>query len=412
MKTVVSVTPIAVERDSRTYKQAASLARLGYRSLVLEGAPSSIAGDELPFELRAVGGARHDGKTAPPTPDDQGSVPRVGGSPGQRLLEWLRRLLEPPLALLAQLRWNLRTYRSLPEADLYWLHSYNQFGAVRVRARHTAYVYDAHDSYFEVYPDDGDGYRSRWTPLLFAAIERRCVRGAAGFLTVSDGVADLLEKRFGRRPEVIRNCPDLRLDRPAPRGVREVAGVPDDAFLLVAVGNAKPGMTVEEGLRAVASLPERVHIALVGGGIEAFRPLVAELGIGDRAHLLPPVPPDQVASFIEGADAAPVLYYAITPNFMNALPNRFFHAVAAGLPVLYPPLAEITKLSERFELGLPIDPRDPSSIAGAVRALSDNPERAAAIASNVRRARDELSWAHEERALAVLVNSELGPGEG
>ena len=31
MKTVVSVTPLAVERDSRTYKQAASLARLGPR---------------------------------------------------------------------------------------------------------------------------------------------------------------------------------------------------------------------------------------------------------------------------------------------------------------------------------------------------------------------------------------------
>jgi glycosyltransferase involved in cell wall biosynthesis len=411
MRTVVSVTPIAVERDSRTYKQAASLARLGYRSLVLEGDPSSIAGAELPFELLTVGGKRHDGDApAPPEPDPPSPAPSTNPSIAARLLERLRRLGEPPLALLANLRWNLRTFRSLPKADLYWLHSYNQFPAVRARARGRAYVYDAHDSYFEVYPDDGDGYRSRWTPRLFAAIERRCVRGAREFVTVSDGVAGLLESRFGRRPAVIRNCPDLRLDKRAPRSVREVAGVPDDAFLLVAVGNAKPGMTVAEGLRAVARLPERVHIAFVGGGMEAFRPLVAQLGIGERAHLLPPVPPTEVTSFMEGADAAPVLYYAITPNFMNALPNRFFHAVAAGLPILYPPLAEITKLSTAHDLGLPIDPRDPDSIAAAVGELIDDPARAEEFGANVRAAREELSWEHEERLVGDLVTAQIGEG--
>ena len=409
MKTVVSVTPIAVERDSRTYKHAASLARFGYRSLVLEGEPSRIASEDLPFELIAVGGAtRQVAEPAPPVEPAPATEPAARPN---RLLELARRVLEPPLALLAHLRWNLRTYRSLPEADLYYLHSYNQYAAVRARSRRSAYVYDAHDSYFEVYPDDDDGYRARLTPRMFAAIERRCVRGAARFTTVSDGVADLLERRFGRRPAVIRNCPDLRLDRPVERDVRSVAGVPRDAFLLVSVGNAKPGMTVEEGLRALTLLPERVHIAFVGGGMGAFRHLPAELGVQGRAHLLDPVPPTEVASFIETADAAPILYYAITPNFMNALPNRFFHAVAAGLPVLYPPLAEITALSERYGLGLPIDPRDPGSIAAAAGPLSEDPGRAAALRENVGRAREELNWEHEERVLADLVRGELGVGE-
>ena len=33
---VVSITPLALRRDSRTFKQAASVARLGYRSLQLK----------------------------------------------------------------------------------------------------------------------------------------------------------------------------------------------------------------------------------------------------------------------------------------------------------------------------------------------------------------------------------------
>ena len=51
MTRIVSVTPTAVERDSRTFKHAASLAQLGYESVALEGLPSQMRSAELPFAL-------------------------------------------------------------------------------------------------------------------------------------------------------------------------------------------------------------------------------------------------------------------------------------------------------------------------------------------------------------------------
>ena len=328
------------------------------------------------------------------------------------MMRFLRRLLEPPLALAANLRWNLRTLRALPDAPLYILHSYNQFPAAYLKSRRVGspYIYDAHDSYWEEDPSLDTLFRARLTRRLFERMEGACARRAAQVVTVSDGVAALLERRFGRRPTVVRNAADARLDAPSPSDVRSAAGLGGDAFLLVMPGNAKPGDTIEEALEALAALPGRVHLALVGNGHEAFAARAGERGVADRVHLLPPVPPTEVASFIATADAAPILYRAWTVNFLHALPNRFYHAVAAGLPILYPPLVEIAALCEEHRMGVPIDPADPASVAAAVTRLLDDPDLLAELAANVERAREALSWEHEEQVLAGLLDSELPRG--
>lgn len=399
MATVVSVTPLPVDRDSRTFKFAASFARFGHESIVVEGMPSAIDRDRLPFELRSVGRV---------TDADEGA----GAGESGPVLSGLRRMAEPPIALAANLRWNLRTWRRLPEADLYQLHSYNQFLAVQRKARAVGapYIYDAHDSYWEAGPEIDADHRARLTRRAFERLERRCARNAAALSTVSDGVAELLERRFQRRPAVIRNFQDSRLDEPAEGDVRTAAGVPEDAFLLVVAGNAKPGDAIEEALIALESLPARVHLALVGRGHERFKTFADGGGVGERVHILPPVAPTEVTDFIRSADASPILYRAWTINFQHALPNRFSHAVAAGLPVLYPPLTEIRKLGERYGLGIEIDPTDPGSIAAGVRALSESPDRLADYGRRVREAAAELSWEGEEQRIRSLLESGLAGG--
>ena len=423
MKRVASVTPLAVVRDSRTYKHGASLARLGYESVVVEDKPSGPGVDAPPFELVSATAA---GSAAEPA--ELGSPPAT--APGRRLLpprvvamlpgpveralrglaDGLLRAAEAPIALVRLLAMNLRAYRALPAADLYYLHSYSQYLAIglKARRRRAPYIYDAHDSYFEVDQDPRAGYRTSMTPRMFSRIERVCVRRAAGFTTVSEGVAGMLERRHGRRPLVVRNCHDLRLDQDVERDVRAVAGVSPDAFLLVSVGNAKAGTTFAQMLEALTQLPDRVEMAFVGAGFEAAG--ARELGLEGRVHLLAPVEPTRVAAFIRRADAAPILYFPFTDNYRYSLPNGLFHAVAAGLPILYPPLVEIQRLAEEHSLGLPFDPRDPASIATAVGRLSDEPGLAAGLRENVERARAELSWEREEAVVAELVRSTLVRG--
>jgi glycosyltransferase involved in cell wall biosynthesis len=459
MKTIVSATPIAVQRDSRTFKMAASLARLGYRSIVVEGEPSLSLSGSLPFELITVGGRREPadvpdsaeqpgpatdaagivaGEYVPPPPkrtrldvfaaEAPEPLRRTAGPPWRALVRVRRRL--PGLVRGAPLRLHiprqvygfyayLRHYASmcrevaatLPEADLYYLHSQLQFPAVwwRSRAGRTPIVYDAHDLYWTIRTDGRPlpgADRAIWA--VWDAVERAAAARGRACVTVGEGVARRASEHFGRRFAVIRNAHDQRLDASGVPDLRARIALPDDALLLAVSGNSKRGMAVEPMLKALSQLPERVHIAFLGAGYEESRRLARDIGVADRAHFLDPVKPTEIVPVLKGADLAPVLYHPVTVSIRHALPNGFFHAVAAGVPVLYPRhLVDVRQLCTRLELGWEIDPENYSSIAVTVRRLAEDPDLIARRRAHVRAVRDQLSWEREERELERVVTGAL-----
>src|SRR5262249_20315435 len=136
-RTIVAVTPMPLDRDSRTLKQAHTLAAAGYRSLVVAaGRLIEVSADaEIPF-----------------TRDTLLSAPSVT----ERRMDHLRRAKVPWLlhaCLFAGwlgvygIRSFLRPLRRLPYADLYILHECSTYPAVALRARlaRARLIYDAHD---------------------------------------------------------------------------------------------------------------------------------------------------------------------------------------------------------------------------------------------------------------------------
>ncbi|MEA2493658.1 MAG: hypothetical protein QOJ29_1569 [Thermoleophilaceae bacterium] len=387
------------------------MARFGYASHVIEGIPSALGDNGLPFTLDTAG--ERSATATPDVPSDHGTASAAGSWLAMRgARRAIGRLLSVPLTIGRYLANQRRLGARLPPADLYYLHGYDQFPAVRIAAsRYGApYVYDAHDFYPEFLEGGQPTRLESWLMRRFyLAIESRCARSAAALVTVSDGIADLYEGHCGRRPTVVRNCAELRfLD--APRAdVRRVAGAAHDDFLLVAVGNHKPGTrAIRQAVESLTMLPEHVHLAFVGPGYEEFEDLVASLAVADRVHFVGAVPAQHVPRFIATADAALILYLPVMLDIEYALPNGLFSSIAAGLPLLYPELTEIGRLARDHELGTPIDPGDPASIAAGASALMD-PQRVAAFRRNAERAREILNWEREETVLAKVVASAL-PG--
>jgi Glycosyltransferase Family 4 len=231
--TIVSVTPVAVERDSRTYKHGASLARLGYRSVVIEGATSRGLGDQLPFELRSLQRA----------PVASGALGRGPGQPRKTgLLRQVADRLPPEVRAAVRVAravtrymydYGLSPLSKLPRGDLYYLHSYYLYPAVRAWSLFTGapIVYDAHDCYSALRsaalgPTAAHTPADRLLERFNLAVERACIDHAASVVTVSDGVADLIHQRFGRRPLVVRNTQCAQNIQPvrARRNPRGVAG--------------------------------------------------------------------------------------------------------------------------------------------------------------------------------------------
>lgn len=405
---VVTLTSIAVERDSRAFKQASSMSRLGYESVVVEHLPSERR-EALPFELRTVDQQAPSGRLR--------EMWRALGRMWHNAWELLRRLgptrARPTPTRFRHYVWEFlrlfgpTTARSTPDADLYYVHGYFQYPAVylRSRRRRIPFIYDAHDFYSSFAPRATRA--DRMQSWFRERIEAACVRRAAEVVTVSPGCADLIESRFGRRPMVVRNCADLRLDVTAGTDVRRAAELGDDAFLMVMAGNWKPGLAFDEALVALSRLPDSVHLAFVGAGYGPCEKQARRRGLDSRVHFVPPVRPTQVDDLIRSADLAAILYRGLTSSYVHMLPNGFFHSIAAGLPILYPDLPDIRAIATEYDLGLPIDPAVPDSMADRVRELLDDPGLLARLSANAERAKQSLNWQQEEQRLAELTERVL-----
>jgi glycosyltransferase involved in cell wall biosynthesis len=404
MSTIVSITPIQVTADSRTFKIASSFARFGYRSIVIEGEMSKELPTGLLFEL--VGGSDS-------IPVRHGAV-----STGvkirendkrlkERLRKWIKRrpmliqkilraLLGPPHYFK---NYVLRPIKEMPAGSLYYLHAPYQFPAVYWWSRRGAVpiIYDSHDFYPVVSPNP-----------YYKRLEALCVKKAAAVVTVSEGVARLMRQEFACQPIVVRNCEDTRLNRKPEMGLREKLGLDDDIFLIVSVGQAKSGQAVDEAFWALRDLPPSIHLAFVGKNTENYTDAVNCLGLQSRVHFVPPVSPDEVVPFINSADASIILYFAKDVNYEDSLPNKFFQAVTAELPLLYPKLPEMRRLAEQYGLGFPIDAKSPDSIRAGIERLVKERSNIGRLKENLRAASQALSWEQEEVILYKLVKGVIG----
>jgi glycosyltransferase involved in cell wall biosynthesis len=294
--------------------------------------------------------------------------------------------------------------RLIPEADLYYLHSFETHRAVAPAAARcgSPIIYDAHDFYRGIEPPEMQPSfdRNRLRPF-YNGLENRLASAADAVVTVSDGVADALCRVFGRRPEVIRNCHDERHDRSDAPDLRNLLGLGATDRLCVIIGNYKPGMAIGVAAAALARLPDRFHLAFVGRGYEAAVPTLSRDLLGSRLHIGHAFAPDAIVPAVRSADLALMIYEKRSINYRHALPNGFFQAVAAGLPLVRARLVEIETVIGDRAIGMRLERLDPVELAEAViRCLDDAPK----LRKNIAALSRDLSWSAEARRLRTLID--------
>jgi glycosyltransferase involved in cell wall biosynthesis len=416
LKSIVSVTPLAVHGDSRTIKQAASFSRFGYVSAVVEGEKSQdIRG--LMFRLQSI--KKKGKKNVRPSVKDEGDVLIKRGDSSLRAwnriqnacMGFLSKTFIDPLRFGLHLtlyiyRYGLLPLISIPRASLYYLHAPYQFPAIYLLSRwyHVPYIYDAHDFYPRIEEETGiPAFQKRWIQPFYLKVETQCIKHAAAVVTVSKGIAHLQQTTFGCRSIVIRNCHDSRLDRESVQGLRKYLNLNKEIFLLVTIGQAKKGQAIREALEAMLGLSEFVHLVFLGKNYDPYVELTRSMKLEERVHFLPPVHPSEVVPFIRGADASLILYYARSANYEHCLPNGLFQSIEAELPLLYPDLEDLSEIARTHVLGIPIDPKSPQSIRQAAEQLLKDPEQRTILKKNLRKIKGIFAWEEEEKILRGLV---------
>ena len=399
-KTIVSVTPLRVDRDTRTLKIANAFALAGARSIIVENRTSHGFSPPLGVELITL--------AEPPGALNQDTATKARSGLVRRLPEWLsERLHYLGFVFLYFIFRPFISIRKLPKADLYYLHEYRLFPMLKRALRKGGYlVYDAHDFYAE--SEDSSSYSAFWKrrffPLLMS-MEKACVKYAVELVTVSDGVANLIKKRFAVAPVIVRNLHDPSLENSRMGSIRKLLELKNDDFLVVIVGNHKPGQAGNEFLEALAQLPTSVHAAFIGMGYDTDNPFIEKLGLSEQVHIIDYVRSDEIVPLIRDADAAAILYFPLTLNYLHSLPNKFYQCVAAGLPILYPELPEIKRLIGDRKIGTSVNALSADTIKKALIQISSKSVFRINCRKNVEELSRELDWAADRTRLIRMIES-------
>ncbi len=369
---IVMLVRNAYTHDTRVEKEARTLIEAGFEVTVVADAAPGLPERET-----------RDGSSVI-------RVPRTAAAiPGLRFLlhEW-------------------RLARRLTELRPTYLHAHdsNALLAVATAAGRLGvpFVLDAHELWL------GRPPRDRPAPYRFAfrawytVLERLLVPRAAAVVTVSPPIARHLERRYRLRTvELVPNYPDI--GRPLERReIRDlVPGIPPSAPIVLHLGAYLPDRGLDQVVEALVTV-EQAHLVVLGAGSRAptLAELAARLGIGNRVHLVPPVPSDEVIDYSASATVGIAPIVPTTLNNAYSLPNKLFQYMAAGVPVLASALPQLTEIVEGSDAGVTVDTRDVPALGAALRSLLRDPDRLGQMGRNARRAVEErYSW---ERSATTL----------
>ncbi len=275
-------------------------------------------------------------------------------------------------------------------------------------------VYDARED-FPGIPEQEQGHRRRHSVLVRE--EARYIRHADAVVTVSEPITQTLATRYrlGRRPALVLNVPvDDALNRPGAHPgatVREAAGLAQAVPLLVYSGAVSQARGLDVMIEALALLPG-VHAAVVP--VPFPHPMMAQLteraiaaGVADRLHFLPPVDQDHLLHYLSGADVGVMPLRTGSANIEQALPNKLFENLHAGLTMVTSDARLIAEFVREHDLGEVFADDDPADCARAVRAALDHPRDPSAPAYEDLRRR--YSWQGQEAAIRDLYASMVTP---
>lgn len=263
-------------------------------------------------------------------------------------------------------------------------------------------VFDSHE-YFTETPEV---INRPFVKNVWKKLEKMIVPRLKHCITVNASIADLFQKEYGIKFNVVRNIP-------APKSIqnpktRAELDLPSDRYILLLQGagiNIQRG--AEELVEAMVHL-DRHLLLIIGGGdvLPELKVKVTTLGLNEKVRFIPKQTPENLATYTRVADLGLTLDKDTNINYRFSLPNKLFDYIHAGIPILASPLPEIRKIIEQYQIGDFISSHDPLHIAEKIKEMLTHEERLQTWKVNLKHASEALTWDNEKKVLlGVLRNA-------
>ena len=273
-------------------------------------------------------------------------------------------------------------------------------------------LYHEHDAPAE---DAGEGSWFMRTVLL---ARRRVAARAELCVLPNDGRADAFRREHPTaRVVTVWNCPTRHEVNPTSR-------VPSSELRVLYHGSIVPARLPLAVMDAIACLPDRVRLVIVGyetpghgGYVDELKQRAIERGVADRVEVLGALPRAELMRHCLTCDVGlallPLSPTDVNERAMVGASNKVFDYMAAGLPVIVPDSPEWRAAYVDAGFGVSCDPESADSLAGALtRLLTDPVER---IAMGERGRQKIVSDWNYERAFAPvferLTSAHLSSGD-
>ena len=186
-----------------------------------------------------------------------------------------------------------------------------------------------------------------------------------------------------RHIDVVYNPCDLQqffaVDRDDPavrRAARQALGLPDDAPIVLFLGQLDLRKGPDTVLDAFLRLGPSWRLVMAGGGplSGALQARVGRLALGDRVHFLGPVAHARTPALMAACDVLAL------PSRREGLPNVLVEALAAGVPAVATPVGGSSEVVIDGRTGWLVPANQPARLAAAIMGVRARPEEARARA--------------------------------
>jgi glycosyltransferase involved in cell wall biosynthesis len=141
-----------------------------------------------------------------------------------------------------------------------------------------------------------------------------------------------------------------------------------DDVVLVTASRLSLKNGVDDLVRSLTSLPANVKVLVIGDGEdrEMLKALTASLDLTERVVFAGQRGHDELPALLQASDVF------VRASLSEGLGNSFLEAMASGIPIIGTPVGGIPDFLKDGETGVFCSPRDPVSIAVAVRRIVDD----------------------------------------
>jgi glycosyltransferase involved in cell wall biosynthesis len=178
-------------------------------------------------------------------------------------------------------------------------------------------------------------------------------------------------ERFGSRKSGFESRESEVGSRKSEVGSRELIrssfGFSDEDIVLVTVSRLSLKNAVDDLIRSLVDLPDRYKVLIAGDGEdeEMLRSLVSELRLESRVVFAGKKTHDELPDILRSSDVF------VRASLSEGLGNSFLEAMCAGIPIVGTPVGGIPDFLVDGETGVFCEPRNPKSIASAVRRIQE-----------------------------------------